>query len=530
MADEAHQIEPEALDEESVLQERLASPHSRLAGGTEYSWCRAVSGGTGITVLALLFSKPLDTAILQQVMDRVQCNHPRLRSQLVWVRGRPAFLVKAEPVAKLEVVRLRGACMDSSELQMSLERGEDKARDDSPGERAEEDGSTTEESVKARDWLSIVEVELNINEWSEQHHCLNPVPMFFVRLYELPHEHSLLVFRVHTAVCDRASGATILKEMLSLFYQLKHGFLPLKRERQLKGNAGKVGVADDKPELASCTADTVPFNFIALEDVIPEGKSHKPFWAHGLDMLGYSLGSRRHAMLPFTEVTKSRYSAIVRLSLNEEYTQQLLEMCNKQRTTCYGAINAAGLKATARIKRLGSRSEHYAVITLIDCRNHLDATLLDSTVGFYHSAVLNTHALSESVEFWDLARRCTFVLQNSLKNRKHFTDIGDLNYLMCQAIQFPHLTPASSLRTSLMTLFEDTLFDDIEDLKEALALEDYIGCSSIHGIGPSMAFFDTIQHGALQSTCVYPAHLHSHSQMQTLLSTMTTIIIEALQQ
>ncbi len=35
---------------------------------------------------------------------------------------------------------------------------------------------------------------------------------------------------------------------------------------------------------------------ILVEATIPPGKANKPFWAHGIDLLGYSLGSKWHAL------------------------------------------------------------------------------------------------------------------------------------------------------------------------------------------------------------------------------------------
>lgn len=52
-----------------------------------------------------------------------------------------------------------------------------------------------------------------------------------------------------------------------------------------------------------------------------------------------------------------------------------------------------------------------------------------------------------------------------------------------------------------------------------------MGCSSVHGVGPSLAVFDTVRNGALDCACVYPASLHSRKQMQTLINCMKSILI-----
>lgn len=97
---------------------------------------------------------------------------------------------------------------------------------------------------------------------------------------------------------------------------------------------------------------------------------------------------------------------------------------------------------------------------------------------------------------------------------------------MCKAIDNPALTPSSSLRTSFMTVFEDTIIDDYNDIQRELGVDDYIGCSSVHGIGPSIAVFDTIRNGRLDCVCVYPTPLHSREQMLELVDNMKKILVD----
>ncbi|KAL6273407.1 hypothetical protein ACE6H2_024099 [Prunus campanulata] len=58
-----------------------------------------------------------------------------------------------------------------------------------------------------------------------------------------------------------------------------------------------------------------------------------------------------------------------------------------------------------------------------------------------------------------------------------------------------------------------------------LVLEEYMGCASVHGIGPSIAIFDTIRDGRLDCVCVYPAPLQLREQMQGLVDDMKTILV-----
>lgn len=104
--------------------------------------------------------------------------------------------------------------------------------------------------------------------------------------------------------------------------------------------------------------------------------------------------------------------------------------------------------------------------------------------------------------------------------------MADLNFLMCKAMENHGLTPSSSLRTSMMSVFEDTVVDNGGEKRGEFGVEDYMGCASVHGVGPSIAVFDTIRDGSLDCVCVYPAPLHSREQMQELAGKMKTILIE----
>lgn len=129
--------------------------------------------------------------------------------------------------------------------------------------------------------------------------------------------------------------------------------------------------------------------------------------------------------------------------------------------------------------------------------------------------------------FWEVAKRSYKTFTKSVENNRHFTDMADLNFLMNKAMENPSLTPSATLRTTFMTVFDDTVIDDSTDMQKQLAVDDYIGCASAHGIGPSIGMFDTIRCGRLDCVCVYPHPLHSREQMQVLVDTMETILVDA---
>ncbi|KAK2985984.1 hypothetical protein RJ640_026456 [Escallonia rubra] len=146
--------------------------------------------------------------------------------------------------------------------------------------------------------------------------------------------------------------------------------------------------------------------------------------------------------------------------------------------------------------------------------------------GFYHSAILNIHQVKGGDELWEVAKRSYMAFKNSKDNNKHFSDMADLNFLMCKAINNPGLTASSSLRASLLTVFEDPVIDNTNETQRNLGLDDYMGCASVHGVGPSIGIFDTIRDGELDCVCVYPSPLHSREQMLELVDAMKMVLVE----
>lgn len=127
---------------------------------------------------------------------------------------------------------------------------------------------------------------------------------------------------------------------------------------------------------------------------------------------------------------------------------------------------------------------------------------------------------------WELAKRSYTSFVNAMNCNKHFSDMSDLNYLMCKAIDNPGLTPSSSLRTALISVFEDPVFVDSGEMAGEIGLEDFVGCASAHGVGPSLALFDTIRNGKLDCACIYPWPLHSKEQIEGLVDHMKRILVE----
>ncbi|KAG6640609.1 uncharacterized protein LOC122275470 isoform X2 [Carya illinoinensis] len=448
-------------------------PKGRPVGGTEYSWCRAVSGGTGIAILAILLSKSPDIARLQNAIHKLQNSHPILKSRIHSNTSTNTISFITYPGSTTPSVQIKSFSLSATSSILD---------------------SLSCPTNNISPFHAIVEHELNQNDW---YNILNPsscttVDTFFASIYTLPDTKCAVVFRVHVSACDRTTAVSILRELLVLMGGSGEG----------EKDAGEKEILGNDEEKIS----------LGIEDLIPSGKAKKTLWARGVDMFGYSVGSLRFTNLKFKDTRSPRSS----------------QGCKSRGIKLCGALVAAGLIAAYSSKRRAEdQRKKYGVVTLSDCRSILDPALSTSHFGFYHSAILNTHLIRGGEKLWELAQKTYVAFANSKNCNKHFLDMADLNFLMCRAIENPGLTASSSLRTSFMSVFEDPVIDESSEMRrDVIGVEDFIGCASVHGIGPSIAIFDKITDGGLDCVCVYPAPLHSREQMQELVDTMKGILVE----
>jgi hypothetical protein len=167
---------------------------------------------------------------------------------------------------------------------------------------------------------------------------------------------------------------------------------------------------------------------------------------------------------------------------------------------------------------------------LIECRNADTINVASRVVniaGFFYSAITNTHSVHGEEGLWEQAKRCHDSYTSAKTNKKHLTDISDLNFLMCRAIENPQLTTAGALRTALVSVFEEPVVADMAELQGKAGVEDCVCCATVHGIGPSIGVFDSIRDGRLDCACMYPSPLHSRDQIQEIFDKVKQILLHA---
>ncbi|XP_011077850.1 uncharacterized protein LOC105161748 [Sesamum indicum] len=459
-------------------------PKARALGNTEQNWCRAVSSGTGITVLALQMARPPSQAsTLHKILQKLQNSHPLLRSKLC---NNPTNKTLSFHTSTTPQVHLKFHDAKST-LHLLHVLSANHNSDISPAH-------------------VILEHELNSQSWSDPNTFpCNGINVMFASLYAVSDTKSVVVLRFHTSICDRTTAVSLLRELMELVEETEGGRASKGIKNEGEGEMG-------------------------IESMVPSGIAKKTIWAHGMDMLGYSVNSFRLTNLKFKNSKSPRFSEVVRLQMNKHHTSQILAGCESRGIKLCGALAAAALLAAHSSKFSPSDNKlkkKYGVVTLTDCRSMLQPPLSNHHYGFYHSAILNIHTVKGTETLWDLAKNCYMDFAHYKKMNKQFSDMADLNFLMSKAIENPSLTPSSSLRTSLLTVFEDPVLDDSNRIQQKIGVEDYVGCASVHGVGPSVAIFDTVRDGKLDCACVYPSPLHSREQMNELIDNVKRILIDA---
>lgn len=138
----------------------------------------------------------------------------------------------------------------------------------------------------------------------------------------------MLTLRLHTGACDRTSAVTLLREFM----------------RETTADEGHVE-EEEEEEVGLGKA---------IEEMVPSGKGDKPFWARGIDVLGYSLNAVRFSNLSFVDAEDSnRRSQVVRMKLESDQTLKLV------------AVSLSSLQATSIIA-CAQFVYYYSVFSIID--------------------------------------------------------------------------------------------------------------------------------------------------------------------
>ncbi|XP_011016010.1 PREDICTED: uncharacterized protein LOC105119559, partial [Populus euphratica] len=265
---------------QTLISPETAEPKARAVGGTEHSWCRAVPGGTGIAVLAILTSKLPRNSVLENALHKLQNSHPILRSRLHSGSNTNtfSFITSPTPFIKLKAFNL------SSTFKILENPLNPKNQSLSP-------------------LHLVLEHELNQNSWYNHNKAPSSIneiqDMFFATTYALPNAKWVLVLRLHASACDRTTAVSLLQELVVLVSEEERGAL----QKEI-ANEGEITSR--------------------IEDLVPNKKAKKGLWERGIDMLGYSVNSLRLTNLKFKDSRSPRSSQVVRLQMNQKDTETII--------------------------------------------------------------------------------------------------------------------------------------------------------------------------------------------------------------
>jgi hypothetical protein len=268
-----------------------------------------VETGTGITLLGLLFARRFTRSSLTTSLRQLLASHPRLRSRISKQLNGKNFLFTTSNADH--------AAEDPIVSQISLISS--AANDD---EEELEDDYESEEASKEK-WLKLLEDEMNTPFPKEK-----PFAVVDMKVYELPENSSLVVFRFHSAAADVASTSPVARQFVDLLYrqvqleeQEEEEDATAQKKKQTTWEGSESAAAEGGHE-----EEVENIELPALEKAIPQGQAQKPIWAHGVDTLGYGIVSRKHAYLPFDHTNKPRKSRLIRASLSPKATDDLLQV------------------------------------------------------------------------------------------------------------------------------------------------------------------------------------------------------------
>ncbi|XP_078447234.1 GATA zinc finger protein [Wolffia australiana] len=450
--------------------EGAAMAMERALGRTEKNWCKAVESGTGITIVAFSISSKIEVSRLRSVLFDLQNSFQILRAKLPHGGNSDSFAISPDPYLEIEF-------FDSSETYRIV---------------AGRIGDSGEVSA----FQCLVEHDLNRNPWVSSAGS-DPTPTFYAAMYDLPESESTVVsLRLHSAVGDRVSGSSILRLILDVFSGV---------------SSGEMTERSASPPIEEMTSDLV---------------ARKPLWARGMNIVGYTFSFTKSAYLPFLNTSAPRTSEIVRMIFTAEETSKFIAGCELRGVKRCSAITAAILLATAASKGIPpGKSESYTVLTFVNSRKLLKPKLDSFDLGFYHSAIQNLYSVKQEEDLWEVAKRCHGAVAKAMDENKQISDMGDLNMLMRKAIDNPFLTPSSSMRTAMVSVFEEAVeFPSCEGYRAA-GVKDFVACSSVHGVSPCIAVFDSMVEGQLHCDCLYPSPLHSREQIRAVVDRAKSLLL-----
>jgi NRPS condensation-like uncharacterized protein len=153
---------------------------------------------------------------------------------------------------------------------------------------------------------------------------------------------------------------------------------------------------------------------------------------------------------------------LVHRQLDEELTQQFVELCRQEKTTIQGALSAAMLLATAKKITAGNKTD-----VCVSCESYVDLrrrlkpavsdenmSVLASSVTSFHTirtqtSITSFHTLQSSTSFWTLARDVKQKLEAGLEQGSMFSVVLMSRKIIESALSQPNKVPLTVALTNV---------------------------------------------------------------------------------
>eukprot|EP00249_Psilotum_nudum_P014955 c25088_g3_i2 orf=208-1653(-) len=469
---------------------------SRVLGSSENNWFKSTAGGTGIVPVGIALKRSVEIQLISDAAQEVLAHHALLRACVTEdAKGKLCFLVdgtSASPVVEERTWPTLSECSNLSGVILYPLDYEDKSL-------------SMALSKIVREEINIP--FLNVEEKSSS------VNLFEIHVYaNSSRPGTVIVLRIHSAAFDRQSSCVVVQDFLAALNALVEGGGP-----KLLTNPGK-------DSLLPC-----------MEDLIPKTKSSKGFLQKGMDAVGYAWNSKNYSLLPFNPDvsavrSKHRESDILSYSLGTHGTASLFTACKQEGVSYAEALAAAILQTAANVKELKEKKQdEFFYTSVLNCRRFFDPPLSESILGNYSSGVPHGVKVKDGVSFWDFARQISASNEKDLAKSKYFSELPVLGMLFSQVLKHPNLTPSSSLRSALFTMFMDGPMNAQWKNVEALQLVGTLGpLLSVHFVGPCFGVVESLHQGPeLHLSFVYAIPVHTKEQVESFVGSTLELLSSA---
>jgi NRPS condensation-like uncharacterized protein len=216
-----------------------------------------------------------------------------------------------------------------------------------------------------------------------------------------------------------------------------------------------------------------------------------------------------------------RRCGMVHRQLDEDLTQQLVELCRQEKTTVQGALCAAMLLAAAsRITTVKKTDVCVSCESYIDLRRRLKPVVSDENMSLLASSLTSFHTLGTNTSFWELARDVKQQLEVGLERGNIFSVVLMSRKIFESLLAQPNKVPLTVALTNVGRVNIPKVYGpfDLEEISFVPAQAAFGGVFTA-----AVATFE----GKMLLNFIFSEPSISRETMETLVDTVESCIVDA---